>query len=108
MVFGVFSGFAQEPIAGIWQTGRENTTIEIKKTSGAWSGKIFTSDNPQVTKGKLIIKDLKKERNGYNGKLYVIKRGRWVNVFFEPNEETLQVTVSIGWREKKMTWTKQQ
>lgn len=93
---------AQQSIDGIWNTGKENTTIEIKKVEG----KIYSSDNAKATKGKLMIKDLEKTGNSYKGKLYIIKKNRWVDAVFVPNGNSLTVTISAGWQSKTLKWSK--
>ena len=91
---------AQQSIEGIWNTGRENTKIEIKNSIG----KIYSSDNDKGTTGKLMIKDLVKSNNEYRGKLYIIRKDRWVDAVFVPNENSLQVTVSAGLQQRTMVW----
>lgn len=107
LTFATISSNAQQSIEGIWNTGKENTTIEIKNTSEVWEGEIASSDNPKANKGKLIIKDIQKNKDGYKGKLYVAKKDRWVNAFFKPTGESLLVTISAGWRKKKVEWKKE-
>jgi len=89
-----------QSIEGVWNTGKENTTIEIKNGEG----KIYSSDNQKATKGKLMIKEIQKTNNTYKGKLYIIKKKRWVDAEFIPNGNSLNVTVSAGWRSKTLKW----
>lgn len=93
---------AQQSIEGIWNTGKDNTEIEIKKDEG----KIYTSDNENATLGKLIIKDIKMNNNTYKGKLYIIRKDRWVDALFVPNGNSLTVTISAGWQTKTLQWRK--
>lgn len=93
---------AQQSIDGVWNTGKENTTIEIKNEIG----KIYSSDNQKATEGKIMIKEIKKTGNSYKGKLYIIKKNRWVDAEFMPNGNSLSVTVSAGWQSKTLKWTK--
>jgi beta-lactam-binding protein with PASTA domain len=93
---------AQESIDGLWNTGKENTTIEIKNVIG----KIYSSDNLKATEGKILIKEIKKTGNSYKGKLHIIKKNRWVDAEFIPNGNFLSVTVSVGWQSKTVKWTK--
>lgn len=94
------SNSAQQTLDGVWNTGKENTTIEIKNGEG----KIYSSDNQKATKGKLMIKEIQKTNNTYKGKLYIIKKNRWVDAEFNPSEDFLNVTISSGWRSKKLKW----
>lgn len=106
IIISTLSLNAQQSIEGIWNTGKENTTIEIKNISNGWIGEIAASDNPKASKGKLMIKDIQKEKNGYKGKLYVAKKNKWVDALFEPTGKILLVTVSVGWKKKKIEWKK--
>lgn len=101
MLIGSISNtYAQQSIEGIWNTGKENTTIEIKKTEG----KIHSSENLKATPNMLMIKDLKKSNNEFKGKLYVIKKDKWVDAVFVPIGNTLTVTVSAGFQSKTLKW----
>lgn len=92
---------AQQRIEGLWDTGKDNTTIEIINEEG----NVHSSDNAKATTGKLIIKNLKKTSNSYKGKLFIIKKNRWVDAEFVPKENTLYVTISAGWQSKTLKWT---
>lgn len=97
---------AQEAIQGLWQTGRENTKIEISQNNGDWIGKIKSSDNEKVNIGKVILKDLKKQNEKWIGKLFVVKKQKWYDVEIIPNKTKLDLTVSTGFFEKKVQWSK--
>lgn len=97
------SNYAQQTLDGVWNTGMENTTIEIKNGEG----QIYSFENQKVTKGKLMIKEINKTNktnNTYKGKLYIIKKNRWVDAEFVPNGNSLTVTISSGWRSKSLKW----
>jgi hypothetical protein len=100
----LFTLSAQEPMEGTWQTGKDNTTIEIINLKGEWLGQIKGSDNSKALTGTPMIKRLKKQGKGYVGQLYVIRYGRWVDAFFEPKDNSLFVTVSSGFRSKTLEW----
>lgn len=91
---------AQQSFVGLWNTGQDNTIIKIISNTG----KIHSSDNKKATVGKLIIKDLKKIDNTYKGKLYLIRKDRWVDAVFVPNGNYLDVTISAGWQSKTLKW----
>jgi hypothetical protein len=93
---------AQQSIEGLWDTGQDNTKIEIVSTAG----KVQSSDNEKATVGKLIVKELEKNDNTYKGKLYLIRRNRWVDAVFVPNGNSLTITISAGWQSKTLKWTK--
>ncbi|MFN0082894.1 MAG: hypothetical protein ACKVOM_10290 [Ferruginibacter sp.] len=91
---------AQQTINGIWASGKENTKIEILNTTG----KIHSSANEKATVGKLIIKELKNIDNTYKGKLFIIKKNKWVDAVFVSNKNILTVTISAGFQKKTIVW----
>lgn len=91
---------AQQSIEGVWDTGQENTKIEITNNLG----KIYSSDNKMATVGKIMIKELIKTNNTYKGKLYLVRRNRWVDAVFIPKGNSLTVTISAGWQSKTLKW----
>ena len=97
---------AQEAIQGLWQTGRENTKIEISQNNSEWVGKIKSSDNEKATIGKVILKDLKKQNENWIGKLFVIKRQKWFDMEITSKGTKLDLIVSAGFSEKKVQWSK--
>lgn len=73
-LFLITSVTAQESIMGKWNTGQDNTQIEIKAIGNEHEGTIISSDNPNAPIGKLIIKEVIKVGDKYEGKLYAVKR----------------------------------
>ena len=100
-----FAGLkAQESLQGLWQTGQNGTTIEIKESDSGIEGVVAYSDQEKVRPGTVLIKGLKKEDKGYRGKLYAIKKDRWVDALFIPKEDELEILVSAGLRRKTIHW----
>lgn len=95
-----------QSISGFWNTGKENTIVEISKENGEFLGKIKSSDNEKVTIGKVILKDLIKQNDKWKGKLFVVKRQKWYDVVITPNETKLDLTVTAGFFEKEVQWSK--
>ena len=98
--------FAQGDLTGTWNTGKENTLVKIFEKEGVYFGEIVSSDNPKAVIGKQIIKDLKKEDNEWKGKLYAIKKKKWVNAKMVLENEKLIITVKAGIIKKKIKWKK--
>lgn len=96
----------KQPIEGIWDTGTEKTNVEIVQINGEWMGKIKSSDNQEVTLGKVILKDLKKQNEKWKGKLFVVKRQKWTDVEITPSGTKLDLVVSAGFSNKKVQWSK--
>lgn len=104
MALATVTTMAQQPIEGLWNTGNENTVVEIKEVQGVLEGKIYSSDNKDAQVGKLLVKELQRKGDFYNGKLYAIKRGQWVDATFTPGSKTLQIVASAGMRSKTVEW----
>ena len=98
---------AQQSIAGIWNTGKENTKIEITEVDGLYQGKIISSDNEQAKIGKLLLKDIKSVRKGYKGKLFAAKKGEWMDAELKEKDNKLSITVSAGFMSKTVEWFKE-
>ncbi|MEL7223034.1 MAG: hypothetical protein AAGJ93_17050 [Bacteroidota bacterium] len=101
---GVLAIQAQTAIVGVWNTGQENTKVEIKEAGSQMEGTILSSNNEKVV-GTLIIKNVQPVGEAYKGQLYAIKKDRWVDAVFKPEGEKLTITVSSGWRSKTVEWT---
>lgn len=104
VLFTSLSTSAQSSIEGIWDTGKNQTKIEIMGTGDEILGKIYSSDNVKAEVGKLIIKDLKEYGEVYKGKLYAVKKNRWVDATFSSKGEKLIIKVSAGFRSKTIAW----
>ena len=105
LLFGAISLNAQS-IEGFWNTGKENTIINIKKVNSNYEGTIYDSDNSNAQIGKVLVKDIVKNGDTYKGKLFVIDKGEWYNAEFEPKNEKLVITVSSGFGKKEIEWKK--
>lgn len=105
LLFGAISMNAQS-IEGLWNTGKENTIINIKKVNSKYEGTIHASDNSNAQIGKVLVKDIVKSGDIYKGKIYVQERGEWYNAEFKPENEQLVITVSSGFGKKVIEWRK--
>jgi uncharacterized protein (DUF2147 family) len=102
-----FSLQAQSSIQGIWNTGKDNSLVEIvQQTKGHWVGKLKSSDRAQAKVGRVILKDLKKKTNYWTGKIYVARKQKWYNVKLLRKSDLLEVQVSVGIFSKTLEWTK--
>jgi uncharacterized protein (DUF2147 family) len=101
------SSSKQAPIAGRWHTPDKEATIEIYLAKdGAYYGKLVAAKNPKAKPGLLILRKLKKKGDKWEGKLFVAKRDRLVDVAVRPDGTKLKVTVSAGFRSKTIYWTR--
>lgn len=96
----------QHAIEGKWNTGQENTIVEIQKENGEYFGKIVSSD--KVDSGTLILKDFKSDGDNWKAKLYSFKKEKWMNASLKmDDQQMLAVTVKAGLVSKSITWTKE-
>lgn len=102
-LLGAISINAQS-IEGLWNTGKENTIVKIKKVDNLYEGAIYSSDNSNAPIGKLIVKDIEKKEGTYIGKIYVDKKRKWYNAEFIRTGNKLKVTVSSGLMDKTVDW----
>lgn len=103
LFLGIISSNSQ-PLAGLWNTGKENTIVEISEENGEFLGKIKSSDNEKAIAGNVILKDLLKTNDGWRGRLFVPKRQKWLDVKIAPSEARLDLVVSAGFIEKEVQW----
>jgi len=94
-------------IVGIWNTGTDNTKIEITEKDGVCSGKIISSDNPKAQIGKVLLKDVKSVDGEWAGKLFAPQKGEWMDAVLEAKNSLLEITVEVGWFSKTIEWTKE-
>lgn len=97
---------AQQSIVGIWNTGKDNTMVEIKSENGLYSGKIVSSDNVNAKKGTLLLKDVKSVNGKWRGKMYAPKKQEWFDTVIELKGDKLLLTVKSGMMSKTVEWTK--
>jgi uncharacterized protein (DUF2147 family) len=97
--------FSQFSLEGIWNTGEENTKIEIIQTNNKWNGRIKSSENKSAQIGQIILKDLKKEGKKWTGKIYSFKRKEWYEVEIFPSNSILRLEIKVGFLSKTIKWT---
>ncbi len=111
LVIFVFSmviqtSFAQSPLTGIWDTGNENTQVEVIEEKGKVIGKILSSDYSKAVVGSLVLKDLKRSKDSWTGQIYSAKRGKWYDVQIVPHSRLLELEISVGIFSKSVEWRK--
>ncbi len=101
-----FSLSASEKFPGIWNTGNHNTVVKIEKKNDVFEGRIISTDSDNAQPGTLIVKDMKYEKGEWIGKIYSPKRDAWYNAAFSMGDETLTITVTVGFFSKTVEWKK--
>ncbi len=104
-LFISLTALSQNEIVGTWDTGRENSIVEIYEDNGELFGKIISSDRAEVV-GKINLKNLQNKGDHWEGELFVFKRRSWYDVAIHKENETLFVVISIGFFEKEVEWPK--
>ena len=104
-LFISLTAFSQNEIVGTWDTGRENSIVEIYEDNGELFGKIISSDRAEVV-GKINLKNLQNKGDHWEGELFVFKRKSWYDVAIHEDNETLFLVISIGFFEKEVEWPK--
>ena len=94
---------AQTSITGNWDTGKENSIVEIHENSGELFGKIISCDRAEVV-GKINLRNLEKKGDHWEGELYVFKRRSWYDVSIHEENDTLYLVISVGFFEKEVQW----
>ena len=106
LMFSIVYTSVQQPLEGLWKTGKEETIIEVSFSGELLIGKIKSSNNKEVEIGKIILKDLRGEGNNWIGKIYAVKRKEWYNVEIISKEEVLDLKISFGLMSKSLQWKK--
>ena len=109
IIFSILFSFTTmnaQSLAGVWNTGDENTKIEITEDDGIVKGKILSSDNAEAKIGNQILKDFKFNKGEWKGKLYAAKKGEWYDAVLKENGGQLDITVKVGWMSKTVHWKK--
>ena len=102
-LFISLTALSQNEIVGTWDTGRENSIVEIYENNGELFGKIISSDRAEVV-GKINLKNLQNKGDHWEGELFVFKRRSWYDVAIHEENETLFVVISVGFFEKEVQW----
>ncbi|PKA84181.1 uncharacterized protein DUF2147 [Ulvibacter sp. MAR_2010_11] len=100
------NSFAQtnSGVAGEWIVGEQNTIVKIEQHDDTYSGKTISSDNSNAEIGKLMVKELKKNKGEWQGKVYAPQRKEWYDAEFVPNGNTLDVKIKVGFFSKTIEW----
>lgn len=98
---------AQKAPIGVWNTGSDNSQVEITEAEGNYVGTLIASDNPKAKIGKALLKDFKAVGKKWKCQLYAPKRGEWLDAKLEEKGDKLLITVGSGFMTKTLEWTKE-
>lgn len=105
LIFTVVVMNAQDTLAGVYDTGKGNTKIEIKEQEGVCTGTVVSSD--KLKPGTLMLKEITSVGGTWQGKLYSVKKKKWYDAVFREEDGQLLVTVDAGIAKRTVTWTKE-
>lgn len=98
---------AQTSILGTWNTGKENTIIEITEEDGVCSATFISSDNAKLKIGSQFLKDVKAVKAEWKGKLYSVKKKKWYDVTLKEKGDILEAKVKAGLMKKTLEWKRE-
>lgn len=96
--------FVPSDLIACWDTGEDNTIIEISEMDGKPFGRIKSSDNPKAKIGKIILKEIKKKGENWQGKIYAVKRQEWYDAEIRKKEDVLEIEIIVGFFSKTVVW----
>jgi len=97
----------QTGIEGRWNTGKENTIIQITKVNDQWEGRTVSSDEKRLKLDLLVMRNLEKKNGHWKGEFYIFRIKKWANITLMPEEDELEVKVSYGLMSKQLTWQRE-
>lgn len=107
LLLSIGSTFGQTAPTGIWNTGTDNTKIEIIDINGTLTGTVLSSDNEQAPIGKVLVKNLAADGEVWKGQLFAPKRQEWFDATFEEDGNILEITVGSGFMSRTVEWTRE-
>lgn len=99
-----FSLSAQEDVKGKWQTGDDNTVVEIYQKDGAVFGKIISSDNAKATINLDVMKNFICKDGQWNGEIYSLKKKKTYPAAFTLTANVMDIVVDAGITTKEIRW----
>lgn len=95
---------AQGELTGNWQTGEDNSVVEVTESNGIAVGKLVSSDNPKAIMGTEILRNVTQSNGVWKGKIWAAKRQKLMDATITPSADTLQIKVSAGMISRNVTW----
>lgn len=94
-------------IEGLWLAENKSTQIEISQTeSGQWQGVVTSAPLKPELEGKQLLSAIVEVPDGYEGKVYAIRKAKHYDAEIKPVDNTLQIEVTAGFFSKTMIWTR--
>ena len=108
IAFSILSNciFGQSNLTGTWDTGEDNTIIEIIEIDGKPVGKLKSSDNLKAQIGNVILKEVNKNGKTWKGKIYAAKRQEWYDAEITQKGDVLEINIRVRFFRKTVLWKK--
>jgi len=106
-IFGMSNNHAAEgALNGFWQTGEDNSIVEVTETNGIATGKLVSSDNPKAVAGTEILRNFSETSGVWKGSVYAVRRDKLMDATITPSVDSLAIDVNAGLISKDLTWTR--
>lgn len=100
------SSAAEGALNGLWQTGEDNSIVEVTETNGVATGKLVSSDNPKAVAGTEILRNFSESGGTWKGSIYAVRRDKLMDATITPSADSLAIDVNAGFISKDLTWTR--
>ena len=97
---------AHGEIDGKWQTGEDNSVVEVTVSNGVAVGKLVSSDNSKAVMGTEILRNVTASGDIWKGKIWAAKRKKLMDATITPSADSLHIKVSAGMISRNVTWTR--
>jgi hypothetical protein len=103
-----YPALSQSDLNGMWETGQENSIIEIIEVNGNYTGILKSTDNDKAEIGRIMLRDLEQQGAVWSGQIFAAKRKKWLDVEITPGDNILELEIDAGIRSKSVKWKRQQ
>lgn len=97
---------AEGALNGFWQTGEDNSIVEVTETNGVATGKLVSSDNPKAVVGTEILRNFSETGGAWKGSIYAVRRDKLMDATITPSADSLAIDVDAGLMSKDLSWTR--
>ncbi len=92
----------EDDIVGIWDAGERK--VEIRKVEDRYIGSPI--DTLGVRRDEVEVLNLQYNKGKWKGKLYSVKKDKWMSVECTIKEEELELRVKAGIMKKTLNWAR--
>jgi len=107
IILTTLTSHSQIPLSGKWNTGSDNTIIEIYHKSDGYYGKIISSENREAKIGTDILQGFTYRNNRWQGKVFGPRRNQLMDATIEIKGDTMILKVGSGIMSRTLEWKKE-